>query len=245
MAWICFFNTFRRIRGHSPAAPCKNYAKRNKNNHYSAKSLYLESHNYLRYNVLVSYRGSSMSFWKKKDNLIISGFVVAFFVGLAVWYDLCCVRAAFLPIGPTGNGYQTPFVDINQKQYTLDDFKGKPVIVNFWATWCPVCVKKMGTLNRFAKKFEEGGGKVLAISQDRGGISTIQAYYARNGYTNLDIFVEASGYLLHAFGVKGLPTAIFINAQGEEVGRLEGGVDWESKDVRSMVDQYFGMKLPQ
>jgi thiol-disulfide isomerase/thioredoxin len=186
---------------------------------------------------------SIMSFWKKKDNLIITGFVAVFFIGLAFWYDLCCVRAAFLPGSGSSSPYEITFMDKDQTQFTLDQFKGKPAIIYFWATWCPSCVKKMATLNRFAKKFQDAGGQVLAISQDRSGISTIQAYYARNGYDNLDVYIESTGYLLHAFEAKGLPTAIFINAQGEEVGRIEGGVDWESSEMTSMVQDKFGIKL--
>lgn len=183
-----------------------------------------------------------MSFWKKKDNLIITGFVVLFFVGLAVWFDLCCVRAAFFS-SSSANAFEVSFVDQNQQQLTLNQFKGKPVIINFWATWCPLCVKKMGGLNNFAEKFQAQGGQVLAISQDKGGISKVRAFYTRNGYNNLGIYLDATGHLLQAFGVKGLPTSIFIDAQGTEVGRLQGGFDWEGAKVSQMVTDYFGIRL--
>ena len=186
-----------------------------------------------------------MSFWKKKDNLVITGFVVLFFAGLAVWFDLCCVRAAFFPVSSSGNAFEISFLNENQEQLTLDQFKGKPLVVNFWATWCPVCVKKMGTLNNFAKKFKEADGQVLAISQDKGGISTIRSYYARHGYKNLDIYIESMGHLMNSLGVRGLPTSIFIDAQGKEVGRLEGGVDWESSEIDGLIEKYFGIKLSQ
>ncbi len=186
-----------------------------------------------------------MSFWKKKDNLVITGFVVLFFVGLGFWFDLCCVRAAFFPVNSSMSAFEIPFVDENQNQLTIDEFKGKPLVVNIWATWCPVCVKKMASLNRFAEKFKAQGGQVLAISQDRGGLSTVRAYYARNGYNNLPIYIDSTGHLLDAFGGRGLPTSIFIDAQGKEVGRIEGGVDWESPEMDSRVETYFGIKMPQ
>ena len=182
-----------------------------------------------------------MSFWKKKDNLIISGFVVAFFIALGIWYEgvpLCPGSAC------AAKASEVSFVNQAQKQLTLNDFKGKPLVLNFWATWCPVCVKKMGTLNRFAEKFQAKGGVVLAISQDRGGLSVVQDYYKRNGYDkNLAIYLEPSGQLANVFGVNGFPTAIFIDAQGNEVGRLEGGVDWESSEINELINQYFGISL--
>lgn len=183
-----------------------------------------------------------MSFWKKKDNLIITLCVAIFFIGLAV-YNKNCVSADFLAPSTSMNAFQVPFVNENQTQMTLSQFKGKPVVVNLWATWCPVCVKKMGSLNRFAEKFKAKGGEVLAISQDQGGISTVKAYYSRNGYTHLPVYIDSTGSLLNAFRGRGLPTAIFIDAQGNEVGRLEGGLDWDGQEVRQIIDQYFGIKI--
>ena len=181
----------------------------------------------------------SMSFLEKKDNLIIIGFVVVFFIGLSAWYG----GVSFVPSSASASAFDIPFVNENQQQVNLNQFKGKPLVVNFWATWCPVCVKKMGTLNRFAEKFQANGGQVLAISQDSGGLSTVRSYYTRNQYKNLAIYLESSGQLSNTFGVKGLPTTIFIDAQGKEVGRLEGGVDWESSDVAELIRQYFGLNL--
>lgn len=189
--------------------------------------------------------GEIMSFWKKKDNLIITSCVVVFFIGLGVWYDFCCVRAAFFPANSSMSALEVPFADENDKQVSLDQFKGKPLVVNIWATWCPVCVKKMGTLNRFAEKFQAKGGRVISVSQDQGGVSTVRAYYARNGYNNLPIFIDSSGALLNAFGARGLPTSVFIDAQGKILGRLEGGIDWESSEVNTLIDEYFGIKLSQ
>jgi len=184
-----------------------------------------------------------MSFWKKKDNLIITGFVIVFFIGLGVWYE----RVPFSPgSASAAKPSEVPFVNQTQESVTLNQFKGKPLVLNFWATWCPVCVKKMGTLNRFAEKFQANGGVVLAISQDRGGLKVVQDYYTRNGYDkNLAIYLEPSGQLANAFGVNGFPTAILIDAEGNEVERLVGGIDWESSDVKGLVQQHFGEKYSQ
>ena len=180
-----------------------------------------------------------MSFWKKKDNLIIMGFVVTFFVGLTVWYE----GVPFSPSSASANPFEIPFMNQEQKPMSLKECKGKPLVVNFWATWCGVCVKKMGTLNRFAAKFQEKGGDVIAISQDRGGLATVQAYYTRNDYKNLAIYLEPSGQLANAFDVSGFPTTIFIDAQGNEVGRIAGGIDWESSEVNELIRQYFGFDI--
>jgi len=184
-----------------------------------------------------------MSFWKKKDNLIIALCVGLFFIGLTYWYDLCCVRAAFPGPGASPTmALQVPFIDQNQAQYTLEQFKGKPLIVHFWATWCPVCTRKLPSLNAFAAKFEAKGGKVISISEDS-GLAPVKAYYARNPYDNLDIYLDNAGQLMGTFGASGLPTAIFIDEQGKELGRIAGGIDWDSPQVADMIKGYYNIDL--
>ncbi|MBX9786407.1 MAG: TlpA family protein disulfide reductase [Alphaproteobacteria bacterium] len=181
-----------------------------------------------------------MSFWKKKDNLIITGFVVLFFAGLGIWLDLCCVNAAFYS-SSTSSPSQVPFTDKDDNALTLSSFQGKPLVVNMWATWCPSCVKKMGSFHRFAEKFEAAGGQVLNISQDK-NVGPVRAYYARNAY-HFPIYLDKTGQLLDAFNGTGLPTTIFIDSSGQEVGRIRGGFDWDSAEATALVQKYFGLTL--
>lgn len=181
-----------------------------------------------------------MSFWKKKDNLIISGFVVLFFAGLAVWLDLCCVNAAFYS-SSTLNPSQIPFIDKDENALTLDSFQGKPLVINMWATWCPVCIKKMGSFHRFTEKFEAAGGKVLNISEDK-SINPVRAYYVRSDF-HFPIYLDTTGQLLDALNGTGLPTTIFIDSSGKEVGRIRGGFDWDSTEATALVKKYFGLTL--
>jgi thiol-disulfide isomerase/thioredoxin len=183
-----------------------------------------------------------MSFWKKKDNLIIAGFVVLFFAGLTVWLDLCCVNAAFFS-SSTLNSSQVPFIDKDENAHTLTEFQGQPLIVNLWATWCPVCVKKMAGFHRFTEKFEAAGGQVLNISQDK-NTGPVRAYYARNSF-HFPLYLDTTGQLLDAFNGTGLPTTIFIGSSGQEVGRIRGGFDWDSPEAAALVKQYFGIQLTQ
>ena len=183
-----------------------------------------------------------MSFWKKSENLILTLIVVVFFGGLLVWKmgpeTLSIISSAH------ADPMTMPFQDENQKSFTLADFKGKPLIVNFWATWCPVCTKRMGSLNEFAPKFQAKGGQVLALSHDRNsGIGVIKAYYIKNDYKNLPIYLEPTGNMLYAFGATGLPTAVLINSEGQAVATVPGGFDWDSSDADELVATYFGIEM--
>lgn len=181
-----------------------------------------------------------MSFWKKKDNLIITALVVLFFASVTVWLDLGNVNAAFYS-SSTLNPSQVPFIDKDENPLTLSSFQGKPLVVNMWATWCPSCVKKMGSFHRFTKKFEDAGGVVLNISQDK-NVGPVRAYYARNGF-HFPIYLDARGQLLDAFNGTGLPTTIFIGSSGQEMGRIRGGFDWDSQEATALVQKYFGLTL--
>ena len=178
-----------------------------------------------------------MNFWKKRENLILAVIVTIFFAGLAIWKMGPIISEA------NADPMTIPFQDADGNTFNLTEFKGKPIIVNFWATWCPVCTKKMGTLNEFALKFREKGGEVLALSHDRTGVGTVKAYYIKNNYKNLPIYLETSGTMLHAFGGTGLPTAVLINKDGEMVAKIPGGFDWESSDANELIETYFDIKI--
>ena len=184
-----------------------------------------------------------MSFFKKRENIILSALVLGFFLIIAVWHDVGGIRSGLFSSANGANVMDVVFVDGNDQPRTLAEFKGKPLIVNFWATWCPVCVKKMDTLNKFAGQFEAAGGQVLAISNDQTGIGSVKAFYIRNGYENLPIYMDTRGQLMHDFGARGLPTAALISAEGEVLGLIEGGFDWTSSQAYGIIKEKFGLTL--
>ena len=180
-----------------------------------------------------------MAFWKKKDNLIISAAVIIFLGGLFFWPNICALRAAF-NMPSSSSVTQIEFFNEDGNVVTLEKFKGKPLIVSFWATWCPVCVKNMSSFNTFAKAFEAQGGKVISISEDS-GMGVVKAYLARNGYTNLAAHLDNAGQLMTAYAAAGLPTTIFIDANGKEIERIVGGVDWGTPALQDFTFNLFGI----
>ena len=181
-----------------------------------------------------------MGFWKKKDNLIISAAVLVFFVGLVFWPNICALRAIFQAPFSSSSGTRVSFSNEQGDSVTLEKFKGQPLIVNFWATWCPVCVKNMSPFNTFTKAFEAQGGKVISISEDS-DMGTVKAYLARKGYANLPAHLDHFGQLMTAYEVSGLPTTIFIDENGNEIERITGGVDWTNPKLVKWVSKLFGI----
>lgn len=129
------------------------------------------------------------------------------------------------------------FVDGAGAPLALSKFRGRVLVVNFWATWCPPCLKEMPSLNRMQESVAPRGIEVLAISADRGGIATAKPFLERHGYSQLRPYADPEGALARAFGLRGLPTTIIINSKGFEVGRLEGPADWDSPQILKAIER--------
>lgn len=108
----------------------------------------------------------------------------------------------------------------------LKDLKGKPVILHFWATWCGPCVKELPELDRYVEKHQEKA-HIIALVTDFKDIEKIRAFYAAQGIKNLPIMVDKKAALAHKLHASSaLPTTVFMNSSGVEIGRIQGAIDW-------------------
>lgn len=130
------------------------------------------------------------------------------------------------------------FQDEKSRDLTLADFKGKVVILNFWASWCGPCVEEMPSLNALAKKLDTRKFVVLAVAQDHDGLATARAFYRRHSIDRLAVYADRSGEAPFAFRVTGLPTTILIDPAGMEVARLTGDADWTSPLLISTIQKF-------
>jgi len=140
----------------------------------------------------------------------------------------------FIPERPPQPAPETGFTDADGKPASLADFKGKPVVVNLWATWCQPCLKEMPSLDRLQSQLD---GKLLvaAISEDRAGAQRVSPFVAAMGLKKLAVYLDPKSDLGHAFNLRGLPTSIVIDAEGRVVGRVEGAADWDSATMMAVL----------
>jgi len=123
------------------------------------------------------------------------------------------------------------FLDPSGKTITLAAFRGKPVLINLWATWCGPCVKEMPTLDTLAKS---GAIRVVAVSQDLGGAAKVTPFFEANGFTALEPYLDPKLALSSALGAN-LPTTILYDAQGHEIWRETGGYDWSGAAAKRLI----------
>ncbi len=127
------------------------------------------------------------------------------------------------------------FLDEGETERTLADWRGRPVVLNFWATWCPPCVKEMPALDALNASLAADGIDVLTVSNDFGGLPAVQKFYMANGIEHLPALTDQRGRLAQAFKLPGLPTTILIDRSGREVARVVGPAEWDDPTVANFL----------
>ncbi len=125
------------------------------------------------------------------------------------------------------------FQDPGGDPVSLADFKGKPVLVNLWATWCAPCIAEMPTLDALAAR--EPGIQVLAVSQDLNGENRVDAFFAAREFEMLEPYIDPELTLMSQLKVDTLPTTILYDAQGREVWRMSGMEDWQGPRAAALI----------
>lgn len=127
------------------------------------------------------------------------------------------------------------FADPEGVKKTLADYRGKPVLVNLWATWCAPCVAEMPTLEALAKR-ESGRIEVLTISQDLDGPAKVVPYFQKAGFKTIEPWSEPDLRFTTGMGVN-LPTTILYGRDGKEVWRVSGAMDWVGDEAKVLLGE--------
>ena len=143
--------------------------------------------------------------------------------------------AKFEPAEAAAPADLTGFLEDGERQATLGDWRGKGIVVNFWATWCAPCVEEMPALDELHADLAGDGIAVLAVSADRGGADVVQTFYERNGIEHLTVLTDARNRMAQSLNVFGLPTTILFDREGREVGRVLGPAEWNDFEVAAFL----------
>ena len=117
---------------------------------------------------------------------------------------------------------------------TLAQLKGKPALVNLWATWCVPCVTEMPLLDALAGELGETV-QVITISEDLTGAEAVEPFFAEKKFARLPKWMDTKNELPVAFGGASLPLTVLYDAEGKEVWRVVGGFDWGSAEAREAI----------
>lgn len=127
----------------------------------------------------------------------------------------------------------TLFEDPAGEPASIGDFRGKPVLVNLWATWCGPCVVEMPSLDALAARNSQI--HVLALSQDMNGQEKVDAFFAERKFAKLEPYIDAELAMMSALKVDTLPTTILYDSEGREVWRMTGKEDWTGPRAAALL----------
>ncbi|MFQ5508860.1 MAG: TlpA disulfide reductase family protein [Leptospirillia bacterium] len=117
----------------------------------------------------------------------------------------------------------------------LSDFRGKIVVLNFWATWCRPCIKEMPSLEQLANSMQENGVAVLAVSLDAGPGSDVYDFVKGYGW-DLQVLLDPLTEAGDAYAVRAMPTTYLISHEGTILGRSFGPRDWAGEESVALME---------
>lgn len=130
---------------------------------------------------------------------------------------------------------------LNGKNKKFSDFKGKPLIINVWASWCGPCRAEMGSLERLAKRYNEKEFNVIGISTDDYR-NKAEAFIKQTGIT-FENFLDSKLRLENMLGAKAIPLTILVDDQGRVLEKVRGTREWDDPKIIEAIGRAFNIKL--
>ncbi len=128
------------------------------------------------------------------------------------------------------------FTDPEGGAHQLSDYRGKYILVNFWATWCAPCRKEMPSLNALQETLGGDTFEVLTIATGRNTLPGITKFFAKAEITELPVLLDPKQKLARDMGVLGLPISVIIDPDGREIARLRGDAEWDSNSALAIIN---------
>ena len=118
---------------------------------------------------------------------------------------------------------------------SLADWRGKHILLNFWATWCAPCRKEMPALDALQQEFGGEAFEVVTLATGRNSLTGINRFFDEEGIEALPILLDPKQSVARDMAVLGLPITVLIDPAGREIARLRGDADWYSDSARALV----------
>ena len=130
---------------------------------------------------------------------------------------------------------QAAFTAADGSAASLSDYRGKYVLLNFWATWCAPCREEMPMLSALQTEFGGENFEVVTIATGRNPPPAMATFFDEIGVNNLPLNRDPKQMLAREMGVLGLPVTLIIDPQGREIARMVGGAEWDSPSALTLI----------
>lgn len=123
----------------------------------------------------------------------------------------------------------------------LSDFRGKPLVINVWASWCGPCRAEMGSLERLARRFGGRQFNVIGVSTDDDGRAA--AAFLRQAGVTFPNYLDSNLVLENMLGADRIPLTLLVDADGRVLRKIAGARSWDSPEAVQFIASIFGMRL--
>ena len=130
------------------------------------------------------------------------------------------------------------FLDNKDNSLNLSDYKGKLILLNFWATWCAPCKEEMPSLDLLQTNKSLNNLKIFAINVGQDNIEKASNFFQDLNIENLDVYFDSPVTLAKKFGLRGIPTSILLNKDGLEFARIVGSINFEDRKFIDWLKNY-------
>ena len=130
------------------------------------------------------------------------------------------------------------FLDKKDQKININEFKGKLLLLNFWATWCAPCKKEMPSLDKLQANPELDKIKIFAINIGKENLDKANKFFLDLNIKNIELYFDPPTTLAKTFSLRGVPTSILINKEGQEFARVMGSIDFEDKNFIDWIKKY-------
>lgn len=127
--------------------------------------------------------------------------------------------------------------DVSGKEVSLSSFKGKPVLLNFWATWCPYCRKERAHLDAVYKEYKDKGLIVISVSTDN-SVNTVREFLKKVP-AGFIVLSDSDGRVASLYNIAGLPSSLLINREGVIKNKIVGFREWTDSSSKEMLNSLF------
>lgn len=124
-------------------------------------------------------------------------------------------------------------LDAEDGEHSLAEYRGKWVVLNFWATWCAPCRHEMPSLDRLQAAMPDLA--VVPVATGRNAVEGIKRFFEEAEIKSLPILRDPKSQLARGMAVMGLPVTVILNPEGQEVARLIGDAEWDSDSAKAVL----------